>query len=487
MKFYEELRMHIESGNRIINIITTEEERIEKLILKVAKQLQPNRQIKVWDCVIGFDAKEKNDYKSCLEVLYKRNGTMPTIYILKDFYRYLDHAIVVRHFKNLIPFLEEQNKTIILLSPKIQIPIELEEYVRIMEYPLPTYEEISVLLDQYAKVTSLTQTGKDMFIRAAQGLSKSKIEYAIKKALFEYDAIDIEAVEVLKEEKKQFLKTNNLLELCEPDYNLDDVGGLEQLKQWLSVRRKCFSIEAKEYGLPSPKGVLLMGVQGTGKSLCAKVISRYWRMPLLKLDIGKLMGSYIGESEDRTRQMIKMAEAMEPCIVWIDEIDKGFMGVQKDGDSGASSRVFGTLITWMQEKDKSVFIVATANDVSKLPPELLRKGRFDEVFFVDLPTYEERKAIFKVHLQKKRKKRVDEFEIGELAELTEGYSGAEIEQTIIDAMYEAFNEQREFEQKDIMNNIKRTIPLSKTSKDMVEGLRCWVKEGRARNASIRIE
>ncbi len=226
-----------------------------------------------------------------------------------------------------------------------------------------------------------------------------------------------------------------------------------------------------------------MGVQGTGKSLCAKVISTYWEMPLLKLDIGKLMGSYIGESEERTRQMIKVAEAMEPCIVWIDEIDKAFMGVNRDGDSGATSRVFATLITWMQEKDKSVFVVATANDVSKLPPELLRKGRFDEVFFVDLPNQEERKAIYKVHLARKREDRLETFDIDELAELTEGYSGAEIEQSIIDAMYEAFNESREFEQSDLRESVTRMIPLSKTSKDKIAELRKWVREGRARNAS----
>ena len=484
MKFVEELVLAIESGKRLINIITTEEERVGQVIREVAQTMAVERQIKIWDCVIGTGIKtEKNNYEAYLEQMYRANQGKPLIYILKDFYRYLDYAVVVRHIKNLMPFLEEQNKTIIILSPKIQVPLELETYVTIMEFPLPQYEEIKTLIDNNRKKVTLTTTQEDQFIRAAQGLAENKIKQAIAKMLIQYKEINEEGIEVLKEEKKQALKTNNLLELCETDYNLEDIGGLEQLKQWLNVRSKCFSIEAKAYGLPAPKGVMLMGVQGTGKSLCAKVISKYWKMPLLKLDVGKLMGSYIGESEERTRQMIKVAEAMEPCIVWIDEIDKGFMGVSREGDSGATSRVFATLITWMQEKDKSVFIVATANDVSKLPPELLRKGRFDEVFFVDLPTYEERYAIFKVHLQKKRSTRLEAFDLGELAALTEGYSGAEIEQSIIDAMYEAFNESREFEQSDLITSIQQMIPLSRTSKDKVAELRKWVKEGRARNAS----
>jgi len=287
--------------------------------------------------------------------------------------------------------------------------------------------------------------------------------------------------------KKQYIRQTEILEFYNPSETLQNVGGLENLKAWIRQRRNSFSAQARAYGLPSPKGILLAGIQGTGKSLCAKTIAREWRMPLLRLDVGRLFGGIVGESESRVRQMIQIAEAMAPCVLWIDELDKAFGGVNSEfsGDSGTSKRVFGSLITWMQEKTKPVFIVATANNVRILPAELLRKGRFDEIFFVNLPNQREREEIFRVHVQRLRSNRVRDFSYTELAMAAEDFSGAEIEQTIYDAMHMAFNQDppREFTQEDILTAIRQTVPLAAIARDQIQSLKEWAAESGARTAS----
>lgn len=486
MDFREKLKDYIISSTPIIKVITNEEDRLVHDIVKISEEISPTRIVEKLDCAI-FTREEnikKVDYMNYLNTIKNYDNTKPTIFILKDFYKYLDFILVIRTLKKLCPFLEGQKKTIIIISPTNDIPLELQEDIVVLDYPLPTYNDISLMLENYNNNLNLSHSEKDKFIKSCQGLSYKKIKKALDKIIFKYGNINIDSMSLLIDEKKLFFKNNDFLEYCTSPENISDIGGLDNLKHWLNVRSKCFSIEAQEYGLPTPKGVLLMGIQGTGKSLCAKVISHYWNMPLLRLDVGRLMGSYIGESESRTRKMISLAESMSPCILWIDEIDKAFLGMNNNGDSGTTSRVLASLITWMQEREKTVFIVATANDISKLPPELLRKGRFDEIFFVDLPLLKEREEIFYVHLQKRRDLKEKHFNCTTLAELTQGYSGAEIEQIIIDSMYEAFNENREFNQEDIIECIKRTIPLSKISSDLIDKLRSWVKDGRARNASI---
>ena len=294
-------------------------------------------------------------------------------------------------------------------------------------------------------------------------------------------------IDLVLEEKKQYIRQTEILEFYNPSETLQNVGGLENLKAWIRERRNSFSVQAHAYGLPSPKGILLVGIQGTGKSLCAKTIARELRMPLLKLDVGRLFGGIVGESESRVRQMIQIAEAMAPCVLWIDELDKAFGGISSEfsGDSGTSKRVFGSLITWMQEKTKPVFIVATANNVHVLPAELLRKGRFDEIFFVNLPNQKEREEIFRVHVQRLRSNRVRDFSYTELAMAAEDFSGAEIEQTIYDAMHMAFNQDppREFTQEDILTAIRQTVPLAAIARDQIQSLKEWAAESGARTAS----
>jgi SpoVK/Ycf46/Vps4 family AAA+-type ATPase len=284
-------------------------------------------------------------------------------------------------------------------------------------------------------------------------------------------------------EKKKLIRKSGLLEYYDFSESIDSVGGLDKLKDWLKQRGMAFTQKARDFGLPEPKGMLLLGVQGCGKSLAAKAASSLWRLPLLKLDMGKIFDAYLGSSEKNIREAIKIAEALSPNILWLDEIDKAFsgMGSKQSGDFGVSARVLGTFLTWMQEKTSPVFVLATANNIENLPPELLRKGRFDEIFFVDLPTDDERNNIFKIHFNK-RKRNPDSFNIPGLVEKTKGFTGAEIEQLIISGLYRAFAEDREIEDKDIFNEIEETVPLSVTYKEHIASLRKWA-ENRARAAT----
>jgi SpoVK/Ycf46/Vps4 family AAA+-type ATPase len=267
------------------------------------------------------------------------------------------------------------------------------------------------------------------------------------------------------------------------DTNISDIGGLDNLKDWLLRRGGAFSERARQYGLPHPRGLLLVGIQGTGKSLTAKAIAHHWHLPLLRLDVGRLFAGLVGESESRTRQMIQLAEALAPCVLWIDEIDKAFSGMDSRGDAGTSNRVFGTFITWMAEKTSPVFVVATANNIQSLPPEMLRKGRFDEIFFVGLPTQDERKAIFTVHLERLRPHTLKNYDIERLAYETPDFSGAEIEQTLVEAMHIGFSQNRDFTTDDILEAASQVIPLARTAQEQIQFLQDWAASGKARLAS----
>ena len=270
---------------------------------------------------------------------------------------------------------------------------------------------------------------------------------------------------------------------CIPNKKLDDLGGLDNFKAWLKQRDAAFSQSALDYGLPYPKGLLLVGVQGTGKSIAAKIIADEWKLPLLKLDFGRLFASLVGQSESRVRKMIQTAEALAPCILWVDEIDKAFAGTQTSGDSGTTSRVLATFITWLAEKTTPVFVVATANNIEWIPPEVVRKGRFDEIFFLGLPTRQEREAIFEVHLKKCRPTKLDTFQIPLLSDLTKDFSGAEIEAIITDAMRLGFSKKREFTNEDIIISIQNCVPLAKTKSKEIKALQSWVESGNVVPAS----
>jgi len=285
--------------------------------------------------------------------------------------------------------------------------------------------------------------------------------------------------------KKQIISQSEILEYYHTDEKIQNIGGVDSLKTWLQKRTTAFGLKATNYGLPKPRGLLLVGLQGTGKSLTAKAIANEWNLPLLKLDVGKLFGGIIGESESRLRQMLQLTETLSPCILWIDEIDKAFSVTESKGDSGTSNRVLGTFITWLSEKTKPVFVVGTANNISALPLEVIRKGRFDEIFFLDLPLQQEREEIFKIHIQEFRSQSWQTFDYEQLSELSESFSGAEIRQSIIEAMYYAFHEEREFTTKDICYAIKNIIPLSELDTKQMQILQSWASSGRIRSASSK--
>jgi SpoVK/Ycf46/Vps4 family AAA+-type ATPase len=313
-------------------------------------------------------------------------------------------------------------------------------------------------------------------------LTASQAQRVFARAIVRDGTLDDQDIDLVTQEKKQIIRESEALEFYAATETPDDVGGLGVLKEWLRLRERAFTQEARAYGLPAPKGMALIGIPGTGKSLTAKMVGGLWRLPLLRLDIGALFGSLVGESEERTRRALKLAETVAPCVIWIDEMEKGL--AHGGLDSGTSTRVFGTILTWMQEKTAPCFVVATANDIASLPPELLRKGRFDEVFFLDLPTLKERQEIFAVHLRK-RNRLPQDFDIQRLARESGGYVGAEIEQAVIDAMYVGFNEGREFTTDDVSAALRRQVPLSVSQREIVEALRDWLREGRAQSASFQ--
>jgi SpoVK/Ycf46/Vps4 family AAA+-type ATPase len=376
------------------------------------------------------------------------------------------------------------------MSPFLQIPIELEKDVIVLDFPLPKLTELDEVLSQEVKKGKnkrLKPEVREKLLRAALGLTRDEAEKVYRKAQVKAGRLTEEEVEIVLSEKKQLIRRNGILDYIEEDDTIDAVGGLDELKHWLKQRSDAFTERAREYGLPQPKGMLILGVPGCGKSLIAKTTSRLWGLPLLRLDMGRVYdGSTVGKSEANLRNALKTAESISPALLFVDELDKAFAGSagSADSDGGTSSRIFGSFLTWMQEKKSPVFVMATANRIERLPGEFLRKGRFDEIFFVDLPNPEEREAIFNIHLTKRRPD-ISRFDLAQLAKVSEGFSGAEIEQGIIAAMYEAFAQNREFTQLDIISAVKSTLPLSRTMTEQVTALRDWARQ-RARPASASV-
>jgi SpoVK/Ycf46/Vps4 family AAA+-type ATPase len=380
-----------------------------------------------------------------------------------------------------------QPKTIIIIGSDLTIPKELQDLITVLEFQLPLEEEISQELNRLVKSLKI-KIDLQLFenlTRACQGLSLERIRRVLSKIIATYKTIDDNSIAVLLSEKKQIISQTEILEYSSVNEKITNLGGLDNLKDWLRKRKTAFSIQASNYGLPTPRGLLLIGIQGTGKSLTAKAIANDWQLPLLKLDVGKLFGGIVGESESRLRQMINVAEIISPCILWIDEIDKAFTNTDSKGDSGTSNRVLATFISWLSEKTRPVFVIATANNIDLLPLEIIRKGRFDEIFFLDLPRQEEREEIFKIHIQEFRPNTFESFDYSRLAKASESFSGAEIRQSIIEGMYHAFYEKREFTTDDICLALKELIPLSHLETDQMIKLQNWASSGRIRLASSK--
>lgn len=490
MSFEKELNIYLRARCTLMALVTIEEERALQSIKTVCEAT--SRPCLTWDIADGFKHLTSGgaappatpDPLSALEFIDKAEGN--ALFVLKDFHDLWDNAKVKRKLRSVAQRLKFTAKSILVTSPTAKVPGELKNEMVIVEFQPPTAKELDAVLTPLTETpgirVNLTKLGRDKLVQAALGLTAAQAQRVFAKAIVSDGVLDDRDIDLVTQEKKEIIRESESLEFYAVTETPDDVGGLDILKNWLRLRERAFTQEARDYGLPAPKGIALIGIPGTGKSLTAKMIGGLWHLPLLRLDVGSLFGSLVGESEERARRALRMAETVAPCIVWIDEMEKAL--AHGGSDSGTSTRVFGTILTWMQEKTAACFVVATANDISSLPPELLRKGRFDEIFFLDLPTQEERKEIFKVHLTK-RKRLTGDFDIHSLAQLSEGYVGAEIEQAIIDAMYVGFNEKREFSTDDVAEALKRQVPLSVSQREIIGHLRDWLKEGRAQSASFQ--
>ncbi len=483
----DQLDLLIRARTPILWIRSLEEERVDGLLEQAAQRLG-GRTLLRWDFIDGLSGAPNRSGEAtrnpmaalaCLDTLPPEQGAL---LVLRDFHRYCEDAGVCRRLRNLASSLRQAPRTLVITAPDWAIPRELEDSITLLDLPLPGAEEIRQLLSTIAGASGYPMAPAvcEQLTAACHGLSEQRVRQLAARALARRGQLgEADLAEVL-EEKRQAIAKSELLEYCPSEASPADIGGLEALKHWLEQRHMAFSEEAMRYGLPLPRGVLLVGPQGTGKSLTAKAIAHSWSMPLLRLDVGRLFAGLVGASEARTRDMIQRAEAMAPCVLWIDEIDKGFGGDSRS-DGGTSQRVLGTVLTWMAEKTSAVFVVATANGVDKLPGELLRKGRFDEIFLLDLPSADERSSILDLQLRRRRPKHSITLEV--LVDRTAGFSGAELEQTVIEAMHLAFAEQREFGEADLIAAASQVVPLSRTAREQLEALQAWASGGRARPAS----
>ncbi|MFH0828290.1 MAG: AAA family ATPase [Candidatus Omnitrophota bacterium] len=492
----KEIDIFIRARYPLIYLVSWEETRIMEKLKEMAEARK--KRLFIWSITRGIcpfeddPSKVNESTRDPLNALgYIEKSTDPALFVLLDFHSFLNDQTVIRKLRDLVPNLKNTYETLIIISPVLTVPIELEKEFVVVDYNLPEFEEMKELLEGIIEVVStsqdvkvdLSEDDKEKLVKAALGLTHSEAENAFARVIVLDKKLDKDDVGKIIEEKKQAIRKSRFLEYYEVREKFDDVGGLDNLKDWLVKRGVAFTQKAIQFGLPQPKGILLIGVQGCGKSLTAKAVANLWKLPLLRLDIGAVFSGIVGSSEENMRRAIKAAETLAPIILWIDEIEKGLSGVQSStfSDAGTSARVFSTFITWLQEKTAPVFVIATANNIQLLPPELLRKGRFDEIFFVDLPQAEERKEIFRIHI-KKKKRGPENFDIEALARESGGYSGAEIEQVVISALYDAFLENREINTDDILKNIKLSIPLSITMKEGIEQIRNWAND-RARCAS----
>ncbi len=494
-----------------VYINTWEEQRACELIEYIAhepKYIKVTRLVYIWTQTNGFictdNGKSHKELNTPVQALdFVANNEEDAIFIFKDLHVYFgvgnrpaDYT-VIRKMRDIIQNLRESpnRKNIVLISPELIIPEDMQKEISIFDFPLPDVGEINEklveIIEENGLHPNLTDEEQEKMAKAAMGLTLQEAENAFSRAIVQNKGLDNNAIPVIFDEKNQVIKKTGILEFVKSDLDINDIGGLENLKNWLKKRNNSWLDSAKKFNIPAPKGVLITGIPGCGKSLTAKAMSAIWQLPLLKLDMGKIFSGIVGSSEQNMRRAIATAEAVAPSILWIDEIEKGLAGTGSSGDSGTSTRIFGTFLTWMQEKTAPVFVIATANDISSLPSELLRKGRFDEIFFVDLPTFSERKKIFEVHLRK----RVASSEVGQdilindqllthLSELSEGFVGAEIEQAVITALYEAFFNSRNLRVSDLEYAINNTVPLSVTQKERIRQLREWANV-RAVSATAR--
>lgn len=483
----ETLKQLIQAGNPIISMETPDEPRAIGMVREVAQQL--GLPVSEWSVTDGLLPMPSGSSKPLVEpgkvvaaLRYVKESTYSAIYLFKDIGPHCKDPQVVRAIRDIYFSNSLRQWTLVFLDAgavptevrRMTVPIavgwpdedELEEIVR------ATFQEVQRRSLQPIE-SKLTKRELETVVQTLRGLTSEEAARVITGAIRGDSVLDISDLPRIVEAKRNLLGTTGCLESIAVDVSPDEIGGLGNLKHWLNTRRGGFSSRARDFGLDPPRGILLLGVQGCGKSLCAKVVASAWRMPLMRMDPGVLYQKFIGESEARLREALQQAETMSPVVLWIDEIEKAFASANSDSaDGGLSQRMFGTLLSWMQDHRSPIFLIATANNLTQLPPELMRKGRFDEIFFVDLPGPKERETIFSIHL-KKRNRDTDAFDLGRLTEASQGLSGAEIEQAVIAGLYAAFADKLECTTEHVLTAIQETQPLSVVMREHVEHLRSW--------------
>ena len=492
---------YIRASYPILWLQTHEESRAEREIFGVAKLLK--RRLKVWSCTEGFRELGTMEQTACedpIEALNTINTDTETsiIYVFRDLHVFFNVPRVLRLLRDISRDFKQGKKTLILLSPTSDIPIELERDIVMIDFKLPERDLVAQIFDSIYEQNEeiikkdngeIDSDERELIIQAALGLTTGEVENAISKAIVDRAKMDVPNDEkpsiskLVMSEKAQSVRKTGILEYFEAPEQTSDIGGLENLKLWFNIRKNAFTIKAREFGLPMPRGIMLVGLPGCGKSLSAKAASNALGVPLIRFDIGRVFGGLVGQSEQNMRSAIGTIEAIGNCVVWIDEMEKAFAGAGGSGnsDSGVTQRIFGNFITWMQEKKSPSFIVATVNRIESLPPELLRKGRFDEIFFVGLPGPTEREAILKIHITKK-KRDIKNFKLQDCITESAGFSGAELEEAVVTGLYTAFYKDDELKDKYILKAIKETTPLSKSAKSSLEAMEKWASDN-AVNAS----
>src|SRR5215469_1853391 len=443
---------------------------------------------------VAESAKALYDSREPAKMLANLEGiTIEAAFILKDLHRHMDDPVVVRRLRDVGQKFATNRRTVILTAPKISIPPELASLVEFLELPLPDRQRLRQIIDEVLVRVSRTHTlqrrlepaGLDAMAENLRGLTEEEAERAISQALVARYALCSETVTDVLEAKKALLRRSEMLEFVEVSDSLSTVGGLDNLKRFLAQRRGSWEEQARAFGLDPPRGVIILGVQGCGKSMCARAIAGEWKLPLVKFDTAAVYDKYIGETEKRIQKVFQVAEGLAPCVLWIDELEKVFAGSGPDSasaDAGVSSRLLASFLSWMQDRKAPVFVAATCNNVNVLPPELIRKGRFDELFFVDLPSQAERKQIFAIQLNK-RKRNPSDFNLDQVAGAAKGFSGAEIESLVQTALYAAYSQKQQLTTQHLLAAIQATVPLSTTRAEETEALREWA-EKRAVPASL---
>lgn len=494
MEKAKELMLLINSEAPLIYIETWEEERVEAMLEAIAAELQIP--LFYWTVTnglqrVGVPNVIFNTCEPMAALNHIASITVDALYLLKDFHRYLEQDVVLRKLRDLCDLFRRNRRAVLISAPMLQVPVELQKDVVTFRLGMPDSAQLKRLTEltfrrlvaSHTLQNNLDETGLERLITGLRGLTLNEAERVLTKSILEHGGLDERCLDAVLAKKREIISQQGILEFVEPSDDFQNVGGLANLKNWLNKRQGAYTREAAEFGLDPPRGILITGVQGCGKSLCAKAVAREWRLPLLKLDAGCLYDKYVGESEKRLRQALEISAQLAPAVLWIDEMEKGFASSPGTAstDGGVSNRILASFLSWLQERKAPVFVVATSNDITALPPELVRKGRFDEIFFVDLPGPEERREIFRVHLMRKERNPAA-FDLDALATASEGFSGAEIEQALKAALYTAYAARQELTSEILQEELRHSVPLSVTRREEVEALRRWAA-GRAARAN----